>query len=176
MMLRCALRAAGLAAQRLPAALASTPASAAGCAIGVRMLTATCAAGAPAAGLASELQRLAFLPVSVRALHGSVRTLLNSKYICSDSCLWRVANLVTSQRAAAPGASASLPVQALCTMQAAQCTCMCKRLQLQGAARADMVCLHLASQLRCGDFALRSWSHRRSACTSKCLLECAWIG
>ena len=77
MMLRCALRAAGLAAQRLPAALASTPAGAAGCAAGVRMLTATCAAGAPAAGLACELQRLAFLPASVRALHGSVRPTSN---------------------------------------------------------------------------------------------------
>lgn len=84
MMLRCALRAAGLAAQRLPAALASTPAGAAGCAASVRMLTATCAPGAPAAGLASELQRLAFLPVSVRALHGSVRTVQGSKSICRD--------------------------------------------------------------------------------------------
>ena len=77
-MLRCALRAAGLAAQRLPAALASTPAGAAGCAAGVRMLTATCAAR-PTASLACELQRLAFLPVSVRALHVSVRTVQRVK-------------------------------------------------------------------------------------------------
>ena len=86
-MLRCALRAAGLAAQRLPAALASTPAGAAGCAAGVRMLTATRAADAPAARLASELQRLAFLPVCVRTLHGSVRAVQRVTVFLKDMLL-----------------------------------------------------------------------------------------
>lgn len=70
-MLRCALRAVGAAAHRLPAVLAAAPSGAAGCANGLKLLTANSAAGAPAA-LASELQRLAFLPVSVRSLHSSV--------------------------------------------------------------------------------------------------------
>ena len=65
-------------------------------------------------------------------------------------------SLAISQQAAAPGAFASLCLHALCYVQAAVCMCMCKRLQAQVATRADMVCMPLASQLRCGEFALRS--------------------
>ena len=132
-MLRCALRAAGLAAQRLPAALASTPAGAAGCAAGVRMLTATCAA-TPTASLACELQRLAFLPLSVRALHVSVRTVQRVKAVAlslviafphepASGSAWRVRQPSCAGATLYASRAVHLHVQALAYKEQTWCAC-----------------------------------------------------